>query len=94
MTLPTPHARDGALRRLRGLTIGAAGTALGAVAVFASVAAATIPGHSTTDGQAASTSSSQTSTSSTTDTSSSLQTTTPPQTSWSSGASHARTGGS
>src|SRR5262249_29092065 len=47
---PTPRSRDGALRRLRRLTIGAAGTALGAVAVFAAIAPATIPGPADTAG--------------------------------------------
>jgi hypothetical protein len=100
MTQPTPNARDGALRRLRGLTVGAAGTALGAVAVFAAVAAATIPGHSTTAASGASsvaTASGSTSSASSasSDASSSLQTTTAPQSSSSSSSSsHAATGGS
>jgi hypothetical protein len=91
MTQPTPNARDGALRRLRGLTVGVAGTALGAVVVFAAVAAATIPGHVTAAPQA-STVSTATPTSSASSTDSSLQTTTAPQTS--SSSSHATTGGS
>ena len=100
MTPPTPNARDNALRRLRGLTIGVAGTALGAVAFFAAVAAATIPGHAgtaaqaTADSSSTTTTSSSSSTSSSTDTSSDLQTTTAPRASSSSGVSHAATGGS
>jgi hypothetical protein len=91
---PTAHARDGALRRLRGLTIGVAGTALGAVAVFAAIGAATIPGHSTTTSQGGTTSTSSSTTSSQTDTGSSLQTSPAPQAASSSGSSHAATGGS
>jgi hypothetical protein len=94
MTQPTSDARDGALRRLRGLTVGVAGTALGAVAVFAAIGAATIPGHSSTAAGASTTSTSSSSTSSQTDTSSTLQTTATPQAASSSGSSHAATGGS
>jgi hypothetical protein len=97
MEPPTPYTRDRALRRLRGLTIGVAGSALAAVAVFAGIAAATIPGHAGTAAQASSTTSSASSSGSTSraDTSSSsLQTTTAPQSSSSSSSSHAATGGS
>ena len=44
---PTPGAREAALRRLRRLTAGISGAAAGAVAVFAFVSAATLPGHAT-----------------------------------------------
>ncbi|HEY7198809.1 MAG TPA: hypothetical protein VIC57_01295 [Candidatus Dormibacteraeota bacterium] len=45
---PTPGAREAAQRRLRRLTAGISGAAAGAVAVFALVSAATLPGHATT----------------------------------------------
>lgn len=91
---PTPGARDDALRRLRRLTVGAAGTALGAVAVFAALGAGTIPGHSGTTSQAATASTSLQSTATTSSSSSSsLQTTSTPQAT-SSGSAHTVSGGS
>jgi hypothetical protein len=94
---PTPHSRDGALRRLRGLTIGIVGTALGAVAVFATVSATTIPGRATDSGTAAS-SSNTTSTgdnsSTASDSSSGLQSSSSLPQLTSPGSGHAVTGGS
>jgi len=85
---PTPPSRDRALRRLRRLTGGAAGTALGAAALFAAIAGLTIPGRSTVTAAPASTATGTTSTASdATGVSTGIQ-------SSSSGTPHAVTGGS
>jgi len=44
----TPTGRDGALRRLRTITIGAAATGMAAVVGFGGLAAATYAGHTAT----------------------------------------------
>ena len=56
----TPTGRDGALRRLRAITIGAAATGMAAVVGFGGLAAATYAGHTATTSVAGATSGSGT----------------------------------
>ncbi len=92
--IPTSHARDEAMRRLRRLTLGVAGAAAGAVAVFGAIGAATLPGQSDATASSVSDSSTSSSKASTRDGGASLQQPSTAPRASSSGAAHAVSGGS